>query len=231
MMKNLTRLALAAAFACGGNLAACSDDGDKSCETSDDCDDNETCDTGCDFGGTCKVACTDETQCAGELCMFDGEGCTVKSCSAAILDCDDRTFSTCYEHGLYCNSYEALCERIPHMSCSPVFPSYFSPDANGPMIYHVERVGECVADDETHCGGGTSCAFDVQFWDPDADVDAEKADVKYIQGDGTLDEIGFVDPATIQTNFGSVRVYTCVGTSPVVSPRSQDTLAGGNGVA
>lgn len=215
-------LALMAAFGLAFTMTACGDDDEPtSCETSDDCADNEQCDTSCRLCAVTDDLCTSDTQCStGETCLPFSEGCTLMKCQAGEgpgpLTCTDETFSVCYDAGQFCasdeNGLNGTCEDLDIGSCN--VGGHSAPSANGPMIFYVESQGACVPN-ATECGGtGTACAFNVYFWDPQGDVDAEYADVKYINGAGSVGAIGNTSPGTITDLFGSVVAITCVGESP-----------------
>lgn len=223
-MTNGKWFALVAGLAMVLGLAACGGDDNEatSCTSSEDCADTETCDTSCSLCAPLDGQCTSDAQCttAGETCQPFSDGCTIKVCKTGGVNptsCTDATFDVCYDQSQYCASdaqgENGTCEALDVGSCSAVNGKE-TPQANGPMIYAVEANGACVASDQTHCQGGTGCAFNVYFWDPNADVDGEYGDVKYVTDSGTVTAIGFVDPGTINGNFGSVIAYTCVGYNP-----------------
>lgn len=223
-MTNGKWFALVAAFAMALGLAACGgeDNGPTSCTSSEDCADTETCDTACSLCAPLDGQCTTDAECttAGETCQPFSDGCTIKVCKTGGVGptaCTDDTFDVCYAESQWCNSdangQNGTCDPLDVGTCSAVTGKE-TPAVSGPMIYFVEPNGACVPNDQPHCAGGTSCAFNVYFWDPEGDVDAEYADVKYVTDTGTVTAIGYTDPGTINGLFGSVIAYTCVGPNP-----------------
>ncbi len=222
-MTNAKWLALVAAFGLALTMVACGDDDEPTtCSADEDCADDETCDTSCGFCAKIDGQCASDAQCAeGETCQPLAEGCAARFCKPGEgptpTACTDETFNVCYDQDQWCDSDSTgagTCANLDVGSCGGASGKEL-PAANGPMIYYVEQIGECTADDATHCNPpGTSCKFGVYFWDPQGDMDGEYGDVKYITATGTVTGVGFVDSATIDGNFGAVPVYTCVGTSP-----------------
>lgn len=200
------------------------------CTIDDDCADDEICDPAC--GGcivtcTAGAACEGDTDCDQNACEICAAGECVSMCdelevcdgagNCVTAGCTDDTFDVCYDENAWCDTdaqgENGTCVPLDVGTCAGA-AGRGTPDANGPMIYYVEQAGDCVQDDQTHCGGGYGCPFYVFFWDPNGDVDAQYSDVKYITSGGTVGPIGFTENAVIEGKFGAVTAWTCVGSDP-----------------
>ena len=184
----------AAAGTCAQHCAA---PGGAACTEDKNCDENacQIC-----AGGECTSKCDETQEC-------DGAG----NCVAAT--CTDETFNVCYVNDAWCDS--GSCTPLEVGTCAGAANKKTPANANAPMIYAVEaNAAGCAENDQTHCAGGVGCAWNVFFWDPQPDVDAEYSDVKYVTAAGTAKAIGFVEEGSTDGKFGSVIAWTCVGFNP-----------------